>query len=115
MIDSEERFRAISTCASDAVILLNKDDEWFNWNPAAEKIFGYTKEEAVGKRLNDLIVPPKNRETRAENLQKLLGNKQQTSLTEITAVKKDGTEFPIELSNGCFIVKRRRICAGDYT
>ena len=99
LIDSEERFRAISTCASEAIILLTKYDEVVYWNPAAEKIFGYKEEEAIGKKLNDLIVPAKNCKNRLKWIKSMLTNKTQTSqLTEITAIRKDGTEIPIEVS-----------------
>jgi PAS domain S-box-containing protein len=100
LTDSEEKFRAISTYASDAIILLDKTDQVVYWNLAAERIFGYTKEEAIGKKLNSLIVPPENHEPHLEMLNKLFKNKAQISekRTEIKALRKDGTEFPIELS-----------------
>jgi PAS domain S-box-containing protein len=100
LTDSEEMFRAITTYASDAIILLDKTDKVVYWNLAAEKIFGYAKEEAIGKKLNSLIVPPENHKHHLEMLNKLFKNKAQISekRTEIKALRKDGTEFPIELS-----------------
>ena len=40
---SEERFRAISTSAMDAIILSDEEDKVIYWNPAAEKMFGFTQ------------------------------------------------------------------------
>ena len=48
---SEERFRAISTSAMDAIILVDDADTVIYWNPAAEKAFGYSEKEALGKKL----------------------------------------------------------------
>ena len=100
LTDSEEKFRAISTYASDAIILLDRKDKVVYWNLAAEKIFGYTKEDAIGKKLNTLVVPSENHKHHLEMLKKLFKNKAQISekRTEIKALRKDGTEFPIELS-----------------
>ncbi|MEM3051468.1 MAG: PAS domain S-box protein [Candidatus Bathyarchaeia archaeon] len=96
---SEDMFRAISTYSTDAIILLDKTDRVVYWNPAAERMFGYSKEEAMGKKLISLIVPPKYRKKHLEWLKKILENdtKYFTS-TEIHALKKDNTEIPIELS-----------------
>ena len=103
---SEERFRAISTYASDAIVLLDKTDKILYWNLAAEKIFGYTKEEAVGKKLNQLTVPPKHHRAHLELLAKVLAHKKVSEKSfEIPALKKDGTEFPIELTVSYFKLK----------
>jgi PAS domain S-box-containing protein len=98
--ESEEKFRAISTFASDAIILLDKRDKVVYWNLAAEKIFGFTKHEAIGKKLNVLIVPPKSHKNHLDMIKRLFKNKIQPTekRTEITALKKDGTKFPIEFS-----------------
>lgn len=103
---SEEMFRAISTNATDAIVLLDKADEVVYWNPAAEKIFGYTKEEAIGKKLARLIVPPKYRRKYLNELKKLFDGKRPASLpAEVTGIRKDGTECPIELSTSVLSLK----------
>ncbi len=58
-----------------AVIEWNTNLEVTNWNPAAEKMFGYSKEEALGKRATELIVPPHTRETVEKYWQATLANK----------------------------------------
>jgi len=98
--ESEEKFRAISTCAQDAIILLDKTDQVVYWNPAAERIFGYAKKEAIGKKLAELVVPPRFRSAHLETLKEVLGQKSQIAgkCIEVPALRKDGTEFPIELT-----------------
>lgn len=104
---SEERFRAISTFASDAIVLLDKKTKIIYWNNAAEKIFGYTKEEAVGKKLSTLVVPPKYQRSHSELIAKASAHGTQVSENslEIYALRKDGAEFPIELTVSAFNLK----------
>ena len=57
LLRSEERFCGITNSIRDAVILVDDEAKVIYWNPAAEKIFGYTVEEATGKYVHDLVVP----------------------------------------------------------
>jgi PAS domain S-box-containing protein len=95
---SEQKFRAISTCASDAIILSDEKDEVIYWNPAAEKTFGYPANQAIGKKLSDLVLPPTARQNHSKFLNQL--NKVSTARRQfgLAALKKDGTLFPIDLS-----------------
>ncbi len=99
--ESEEKFRAITDTAPDAVILVDNDETVLFWNIAAERIFGYASGEAVGKSIHALIVPPR---FRAEHLRgfrsfRSTGNGRLIGKTvEVPALRKDGTELPIELS-----------------
>jgi PAS domain S-box-containing protein len=97
--ESEEKFRAISTYAKDAIVAADSEGEIVYWNPAAERIFGYSQEEAVGKNVLNLLVPPRHYSFQqkfvelAQSSQLLQGE-----IIEFTALRKDGTEFPAELS-----------------
>ncbi|MCW4044437.1 MAG: PAS domain S-box protein [Candidatus Bathyarchaeota archaeon] len=97
--ESEEKFRTISTCATDAIVAVNSEGEVVYWNPAAEQIFGYRQEEAVGKNVLNLIIPQRD-----HGFQKVFAQKVQSKqlplgeFLEFTARRKDGTEFPAELS-----------------
>ena len=99
--ESEERHRAITECAQDAIITCDAEGTIRLWNPAAEKIFGHTATEAVGNKMMDLIVPPQYREVMRKGLTEFArtgrGNAIGKTL-ELTALRKDGTEFPVELS-----------------
>ena len=95
---SEERFRAISTSARDAIILIDQQDNIIYWNPAAEKTFGYPESEAVGKKLSDLVVPQVGQEKQALLLKKLNQNLISDKHFEFYALRKDRTAFPMDLS-----------------
>ena len=57
LLESEEKFRKISSSAQDAIVMMDSEGDITYWNPASEKIFGYSYEDAVGKNLHALIVP----------------------------------------------------------
>ncbi|MBI4665101.1 MAG: PAS domain S-box protein [Nitrospinae bacterium] len=98
---SEEKFRLINEAAQDAVVMMNSAGLVTSWNGAAERMFGYTAAEAMGNKIEDLIVPPDMRgkhEAGMENYQRtgigpLIGK-----LVEVPARKKDGAVFPCELA-----------------
>ncbi len=95
---SEERFRAISTHAMDAIILVNQDDKIIYWNPSAEKTFGFSATEATGKKLSELVIPPKGHKNHSALLKELKYNSFFKKHFEFTALRKDRTELPIDLS-----------------
>jgi PAS domain S-box-containing protein len=102
--ESEEKFRAISNSVRDAIILIDEEGRIGYWNPAAEKIFGYSREEARGKVMFDLLVPgsvgPEVKLAMERGL-KEFSVRGEGPLTqghvELTLQKKDGTEFPVTL------------------
>ncbi|MBN1244832.1 PAS domain S-box protein [Candidatus Bathyarchaeota archaeon] len=110
---SEEMFRAISTSAMDAIILLDDTGKITYWNPAAERIFGYTNEEAVGKKLADLVIPPQHHgihsKTAIRDFEKGHNHKAQI---ETKALRKNGTEVPIELSVATLEIKDKKHMLG---
>lgn len=99
--DSEEWFRAITTTASDAILLMDDRGRIVYWNPAAERIFGYTTDEAVGQNLHLLLVPPRLHNDYLKGFARFATTGQGPMINrsvELAAMKKDGTEFPIEVS-----------------
>ena len=71
------------------------------WNPGAEKMFGYTTEEIIGKELTQVIVPPQYREKMSQGLKKFLDTGTGFVVgkaVEFTALRKSGPEFPVEIS-----------------
>jgi PAS domain S-box-containing protein len=101
LAESEEKFRLISTAAQDAIMIIGKDEQVIYWNPAAEKIFGYTAEESMGKNLHALITPVRYREVAHGGFQHFRNSGEGNVIGktfEITALRKSGEEFPIELS-----------------
>src|SRR5580693_7289781 len=88
---SEERLRLIFNTALDAVITMNADGRITNWNSEAEKTFGWSSQEALGRRLYEVITPLRYRQERARDLQRFLETGDGTMLrqrTEMTALHR---------------------------
>lgn len=97
--ESEQKFRAISNSATDAIILSDEDGTILYWNPTAEKMIGFTKEEAVGSKLAELVIPPYGQARHIAVLKEMAiqsGPSQKHFC--FNAKKRDGTKFPIDLS-----------------
>lgn len=96
-----DRLRAVFETALDAVVAMRPDGTVAEWNALAERTFGWTREEAVGRLMADLIVPPQHRAPHIEGVRRYNATGQRHVLgtrLEITAVDRDQREFPIELS-----------------
>jgi diguanylate cyclase (GGDEF)-like protein/PAS domain S-box-containing protein len=105
LTESEEKFRLISTAAQDAIAIINSEELVIYWNPAAEKIFGYMGNEAIGKNLHNLLAPERYRSEAHGGFQRFqrYGVGDFIGKTfEITAMHKSGEEFPIELAISAF-------------
>jgi two-component system cell cycle sensor histidine kinase/response regulator CckA len=99
--ESEEKFKAIAGSAKDAITIMNNEGNISYWNEAAEKTFGYSAHEALGKELHIFLAPPKYHDayTRAIVKFRTTGQGPVVGKTlELEAVRKDGTIFPMELS-----------------
>jgi len=99
--DSEERFRGISHAAQDAIILLDPAGNVRYWNPAAERTFGYAASEVQGKNVHRLLAPQRYREEAQRGFAQFskTGDGRFVGRTvELTALRKDGTEFPVMVS-----------------
>ncbi|HEX6713123.1 MAG TPA: PAS domain S-box protein [Thermoleophilaceae bacterium] len=99
--ESDARKSAIMAAALDCVITIDHRGNVLEFNRAAEKTFGYTAEEAVGREMAELIVPPALRERHRNGLVRYLETEQEKVLgrrIEITGMRKDGSEFPVELA-----------------
>ncbi len=98
--ESEEKFRAIAQTAVDAIILSDKDGNILFWNKSAQRIFGYSEEEISGKPLN-ILMPERYRDAHQNGIERVRitgESKYVESITEMHGLRKDGSEFPIELS-----------------
>jgi PAS domain S-box-containing protein len=101
LIESEKRIRLIIESSLDAIVIMDSYGIINDWNHPAEKMFGWSKDEAIGQRLEQLIIPPQFREAHRQGLELFLrtGNGQLLNrLIEQTAMRRDGSEFPVELS-----------------
>ncbi|PIZ54913.1 hypothetical protein COY25_01575, partial [Candidatus Uhrbacteria bacterium CG_4_10_14_0_2_um_filter_41_7] len=97
---SEEEIKGISETVNASIIAVDDQGTVVHWNRGAERMFGFTEEEAVGKTL-DIIIPEKYRSTHSESIFNYIktgeGDIIGTSV-EYEGVRKNGEIFPIELS-----------------
>ena len=99
--ENVKKFRLITTSAADAIIMMDPDGMITYWNPAAEKIFGYKKQEVLGTDLHQTIAPVRfhNQVHKGFELFKKTGDGAAVDETvELMGIHKDGHEFPVELS-----------------
>ncbi|MFV3076172.1 PAS-domain containing protein [Niveispirillum fermenti] len=99
--ESEARARSILDTAMDCIVSIDGDGTVLEFNPAAERTFGWTRAEAVGRTLVDLIVPHHHRDPSDTGLAALLAGRNDTMLgrrMETEARRRDGSTLPIELA-----------------
>jgi PAS domain S-box-containing protein len=102
LIDSESRFRSVAESANDAIITADKTGNITFWNKHAQAIFGYLKEEVVGQPLT-ILMPEKYREAHLKGVERFYSTGERRiigQVIEMHALKKNGEEFPIELTLG---------------
>ncbi|AMV17382.1 PAS domain S-box protein [Planctomyces sp. SH-PL14] len=98
---SEARKSAVLETALDAIITMNHQGQVVEFNPAAEKLFGYRREEIVGQELAAFIVPPSLREQYRQGMARYLATGKGRVVgkrLELPALRADGTEFPVEMA-----------------
>ncbi|HUS08907.1 MAG TPA: MHYT domain-containing protein [Pyrinomonadaceae bacterium] len=96
---SEERLRLIINTALDSVVTMDAAGSITNWNSEAEKTFGWSAQEAIGKTLPEMILPERLRSEKG--LLNFLGSGQGMMVrqrTEIEALHREGHEFPVEVA-----------------
>ena len=106
--ESEEKFRAMTATATDAITLIDNRGCITFWNPAAEKMFGYSPQETEGKELHLLLAPPRYYEAYQKGFEKFMTTGEGLAINntiEFMALKKNRTEFPIEVSASALQLK----------
>ena len=99
--DNVERTRLIVENALDAVVSIDAAGRVTGWNPQAEVTLGWPRAEILGHRLSDTIIPERYRAAHEQGLQRFLASGEGPALNrrlELSALHRDGHEFPIELS-----------------
>ena len=97
----EEQARAIVDSALDAVVVMDAEGNITEWNKQAEETFGWTRPEVLGRRMSETIIPEQYRLSHERGLEHFLKTGQGPVLNrriEITALRRDGAEFPVELT-----------------
>ena len=101
LLQSQARNRAIVETALDGVITIDASGIVTDWNSQATALFGWARDEAVGKPLAETIIPDRDREAHLRGIREYLRTGAGPVLNrriEVTARHKDGREFPVELS-----------------
>lgn len=99
--EDDLRMHAAVEMAMDAVVQINADNVIIGWNAQAERIFGWSRTQALGERLDQLIIPEYYREGHCQALQRFLQTEKMgigQTRVEFSALRADGSEFPIELT-----------------
>ena len=108
--ESEARTRAVTDTARDCIIMVDSDGSVVFWNPAAERLLGYSADEMRGKKLHDIIAPERFRALHREKFAafRLTGEGAAVGKTiELPALHRDGHEIPAELSLSALILDGR--------
>ena len=101
LIESEKRTRLIIESSLSAIVIMDSYGLVTDWNHQAEKMFGWSRNEAIGQRLEDLIIPLRFRNAHRQGLKLFLHTgigPMLNELVEHVAMRRDGSEFPVEVS-----------------
>lgn len=96
--------KAVLDTAFDAVVVIDTSDRIIGWNDVAATTFGWLSNEALGRSIKDLIIPEQHRGAHERGMQRYLETGEAVVLDrrfEITALRRNGDEFPVELSITC--------------
>jgi PAS domain S-box-containing protein len=97
----EKRLRTVVESSTDALVTMDADGRILAWNPVAERMFGWTSDEVLGKDLAEVTMPARIRELYREGKRLFLEEDDWTMIGrrfESRALTRDGSEFPIEIA-----------------
>lgn len=102
-LDSDARKSAMLAASLDAILTMDADGRVVEFNPAAERIFGHRREDAVGRDLAELIIPPDLRAAHRAGLRRYIegasdGSPVVGNRIELPALRADGSVFPSEVA-----------------
>ncbi|MEA3340504.1 MAG: PAS domain S-box protein, partial [Chloroflexota bacterium] len=109
--ESEERFRSVVQTASDAIITIDEHSNIALWNRAAAAMFGYSADEAIGQPIT-LIEPERFHKAHQEGMQRAVSTGETKTVgqtVEMVGLRKNGVEFPIELSLAVWKIDERTL------
>ena len=101
LLESEEISRLMFENSLDAIINMDSEGLVIEWSGAAHKMFGYKREEVLGQKLSDLIIPERDREAHLKGMSRVITTNQSNMTgrrVEVSALRFDGSEMPIEMS-----------------
>lgn len=98
---SERRKSAVMEAALDCIVSIDANGQVIEFNPAAERTFGYRREDVIGQDMAELLIPVSKRESHHQGLRRQLSNKESRILNtriETEALRSDGSEITVELT-----------------
>ena len=113
--EREEQIQAIFRNAPDAVVVVDNYGNIIRWNPEAEKLFGWAKEETIGKTLNEIIVPPRYSASHIKGMQVFRDTGQSKILgktVDLKAVRKDLAEIDVSVRISLLLAEPQPLYVG---
>ena len=101
LLEIAAKHRIATDVANDPIIMVDNEGKISLWNKAAEKVFGYTETEALGRDVHALIAPRRYHSVSADAFNHFRVTGEGAALgkaLELSGIRKDGAEFPLELS-----------------
>ena len=101
LAESEARARLIIDTAHDAFIGIDSESRINTWNAQAERTFGWTRDEVLGRTLGETIIPPAYREAHVAGMRRFQESGEARIVDqrlELAALHRAGYEFPVELT-----------------
>ncbi len=115
LAEGEEKFRGISANALDGIVMIDKEGRISFWNRAAENIFGYAAEEVMGLDMHLLLAPSRFHDSYREAFSSFQGTGKGEAvgrIIELNALRRNGEEFPVELSVAPLTLRGRMHAVG---
>ena len=112
--ESEAKFRSVMESAIDAIISGDAEGMIRSWNSAATALFGFSEDEVIGQPI-DLIIPERYKEAHQKGIHRVSSGGPSHVIgktVELAAVRKDGSEFPVELSLATWFLDEERYYTG---
>jgi PAS domain S-box-containing protein len=98
---SEERYQLNFETALDGIIMIDRQGRITGWNNHAEKMFGWSRAEVMGRELAELVIPERDREAHRHGMRRYVKTGMARVLNkriEMAAIHREGHEFPVELA-----------------
>jgi PAS domain S-box-containing protein len=112
--ESEAQFRSVMESAIDAIISADAEGNIRSWNSAATALFGFTGAEVIGQPI-EMIIPERFRQSHEEGIRRVSSGGESHVIgktVELAAIRKDGSEFPVELSLATWFLDEKRYYTG---
>jgi diguanylate cyclase (GGDEF)-like protein/PAS domain S-box-containing protein len=111
---AEDRYRALVESATDAIVSADAEGRIISWNRAAGRVFGYTADEILGRRLTSLM-PEQYREQHERGMRRFLSSGEGRAIgrtVELEGLRADGMTFPVELALSTWTTREGRFFTG---